>query len=638
MWNDVYQMKRLKPLTPYKLTPLSRLKPIYDEGDGLEASIGSTEEYKKSACKALGVPYEKDTRRVYHHVGYFRPIDIREAINAYVVVYLQQREPSNNIYDYDEYLESAKNIKGLRKEIEGYKKFQLEERYRWDEYQSRYDDWLEKDPEKRGSAPHWRNKASPIPPEDRDAAFVAVFDRRQHTIDLEGFASYLVLFAPDLYSMVVEELPLYIEENPDKPHGYILGTPGSGKSELIKTLVHTYVTHKKYGSVVIIDPTSELVEPIAKWKEFNTGNRLVYIRPTLAKGVHPALNPFEIHDVSPTDYSEEALNTKRVVAQELVEALARIVAESSGHISGPMEIVLTNCVLVLLDRKDSTLRDLARFMRTKDNKDLIDFARSLKHHEYCKDYWDKDGFNAPNNTQTRQAIGRRLGGLLDVGTFARFTCGKSTINLQELLDHRKVVLFDLGKGAIGKKEGRAIGQLVMALMLGIAYRRESQSIEARVPISMIVDECHNFVTRAMEDMLFETRKYRLLLTLAQQTVGQRMPLEIKDAVLNATNLQIVGGTPLSGAKRNADLLGVDPGDVRNLEIGEFYVRPSRTKSVIKFRGRTDLLGDKNTVTKLSWNRIKKGQIEKYYQPNDEVIVQTPEDEEIDTRPQPRNRK
>jgi hypothetical protein len=252
-------------------------------------------------------------------------------------------------------------------------------------------------------------------------------------------------------------------------------------------------------------------------------------------------------------------------------------------------------------------------MQDSDNRKLMEFAQGLKHHRNVPEYFKFNGrFQNKSNTATKEAIARKLDGLLSIGPFAEMTCGKSTINLEQAINDKKVVLFDLGKGAIGRDEGKALGRLIIAMLLGIAFRREKVPMKDRVPCALVVDECQNFVTESMEEILRETRKYRLMLTLGQQTAGQRMTPNLKDTVYQNANLQMIGGSPKSGANKNAELVGVTGEQVMRLKRGEFYVRPKRAGDVLKFRTRTDLLKKRNSVGKFTWRRTVKKQIRMYY--------------------------
>lgn len=550
-------MKPLKPRVPIRTQGLPARKSLVMEESVAPEQL--SEDYESVAYEALGIPPKPKPGKVYHFLGYVSA-EQEAAVDAIVDRYRHQTA-NYSIPFFADYLDMCKRAKKIVGEWDADNAYEL--------------------------------------------IFRFAFRSRKHTPDFSGYLEYLMSTEVELFVIIARmKLKFYVEENSNKPHGYILGTPGSGKSELLKLLIHTYVTNKRYGSVVVLDATSELVSQVAHWKEFNASNRLVYVRPTLARGMSPTINPFQISGVEAGDYSEEALNVKRVVAQELVEALLRIVSVASG----PMRTVLRNCVLVLLDKPGATLKDLHALVH--DDPELMAFASGLRHHEHISEYFCKERFGNATNRGTKEAVGRRLDELLSVGTFTRFTCGESTLDLEAAINQRKVILLDLGKGIIGREESKAIGKLIIAMILGMAFRRENQ--KEKVPCSVVVDECHNYLTESMEDILMETRKYKVTLTLAQQTVGQRMSVALKDAVLVATNLQVVGRTQSSGASRTADLAGVSPDELSKLRDGEFYIRPDQAGEVIKFTARDDLIKWRNSVTSSSWKRTVKAQLRKYY--------------------------
>ena len=66
-----------------------------------------------------------------------------------------------------------------------------------------------------------------------------------------------------------------------------------------------------------------------------------------------------------------------MVADQLVQGLERLLSDAGlgSRLTLPMRSMLRPCVLALLDREGSTLRDLATFMRDEQNGELVAFGR-----------------------------------------------------------------------------------------------------------------------------------------------------------------------------------------------------------------------------------------------------------------------
>src|SRR5436305_14667962 len=122
------------------------------------------------------------------------------------------------------------------------------------------------------------------------------------------------------------------------------------------------------------------------------------------------------------------------------------------------------------------------------------------------------------------------------------TCGKSTINLEAALTARKVLLFDLSKASIGAVEGAAFGKLIIAMIKGIAFRRDAPGGPPKVPTHLFVDEVHNYVTDSISEIMTEARKTFLHITMAQQTIGAKMPPSLRADITGNANVLITGKT------------------------------------------------------------------------------------------------
>lgn len=105
---------------------------------------------------------------------------------------------------------------------------------------------------------------------------------------------------------------------------------------------------------------------------------------------------------------------------------------------------------------------------------------------------------------------------------------RSTINFRELMDKRRILLFDLA--GIGVNNAQFLGSLITLLFRQTALSREDTPESLRVPHFLIMDECSWFISRTVGEMADQVRKFGLGLVLAAQRLGQLKPKETREAV------------------------------------------------------------------------------------------------------------
>jgi len=112
---------------------------------------------------------------------------------------------------------------------------------------------------------------------------------------------------------------------------------------------------------------------------------------------------------------------------------------------------------------------------------------------------------------------------------------KSTINFRELMDKRRILLFDLA--GIGVNNAQFLGSLITLLFRQTALSREDTPESQRAPHFLIMDECSWFISRTVGEMADQMRKFGLGLVLAAQRLGQLKPKETREAVFaNVANI------------------------------------------------------------------------------------------------------
>jgi hypothetical protein len=435
---------------------------------------------------------------------------------------------------------------------------------------------------------------------------------------LSEYLSYLEDKAPDLARLFSKTRVLRIPEAARKMHTYIVGGTGSGKTEFLKVLIYEYARHKGYATTIVLDPHGDFSDQIAKWKINAGGENLVYIHPKLQSGLTPCINPLEM---SRTSDADEVMN----MTECLSEVFKEIISSKDSTITANMETLLNAVLFVLIRRNGSTLRDLQRFMRDDQNHDLVEYAR-----RHCsigqKDFFHNSFYDS-NFSPTKRALYTKIQSLFNSNTFYNLTVGKSTIDLRKIMDSRKLVVFNLSKGIIGKQTAPAFGRFLMGLFQGLAFQRQDTPEKDRVPTHIFIDEFQNFVSPSIETVLDETRKYALHLTFAQQYYGQKTNTQLKGAIMSNTAVKICGSAEGSSLSELTGMMtGAQKEDLQNCELGEFYIKVKDVRKKAKYQqtyalntarrffAPTFLLGEskQKSMDAEAWQKTCEYQLKNYY--------------------------
>lgn len=107
---------------------------------------------------------------------------------------------------------------------------------------------------------------------------------------------------------------------------------------------------------------------------------------------------------------------------------------------------------------------------------------------------------------------------------------KTSINLREIMDNRKILIVNLSKGRMGEDNSNFLGLILVPKILTAAMSRADTPEDQRVNFYLYVDEFQNFATDSFATILSEARKYRLNLIVANQFMSQ-LSDDIKNAVI-----------------------------------------------------------------------------------------------------------
>ncbi|MCT7482131.1 type IV secretory system conjugative DNA transfer family protein [Aliarcobacter cryaerophilus] len=392
-------------------------------------------------------------------------------------------------------------------------------------------------------------------------------------------------------------------------HTYITGQSGSGKSELLKSIVYSDILRND-GVVILLEPHGDLSKDVAKLPIDK--NQLIYIEPSLQDGMTPTLNLFDLEDKGEKNIQK--------VAKVIVSVIKSV--NDDEKFSGAMEEMTYYCCCLLLRKGDSDFFELSKLLNDKKNTELLKLVKNSPdslEREYFEDYFK-------NSKPTQDAVKRRVSKILKDSVLQNLLNGSSTFNLEKAMNTQgNVIIFRIQKEEM-LESYIYYARFIVGLIQIIALKRANIDEKDRVKTYCHIDEFHNFITPAIEEILTESRKYKLYLTLAHQSISQIRNTALKDIILSNTNIKLIGKNSNKTLEALNSTLNIKLEDVEKLATGEFYLSVG-ANDIIKITNSDSLLNGKEDISDAQWGELKEHQLKKYYRSIDNfnrLVVNTEE--------------
>ncbi|MBU2542640.1 type IV secretion system DNA-binding domain-containing protein [Patescibacteria group bacterium] len=321
----------------------------------------------------------------------------------------------------------------------------------------------------------------------------------------------ICLFAQTNYRNQMRRFGIKTDDR--RRHVYVIGKTGMGKT----TMMENMVLHDIYSGhgVGVVDPHGDFAEKIIDYIPANRINDVVYFNPSDID------NPIGFNILEVT--TEEQ---KYLVAAGLMAVFKKIWVDMW---SSRMEYILNNTLLALLDYPGSTLLGINRMLSDKEYRKKV--VRASKD-PVIKSFWQTE-FASYNERYAQEAVApiqNKIGQFLSASVIRNMVAQvKSTINIREMMDNKKIFIMNLSKGRIGEDNSRLLGGMLINQIQLAAMERVDTPEKDRKDFFLYVDEFQNFATPSFANILSEARKYRLSLIMAHQYVAQLDEL-VADAV------------------------------------------------------------------------------------------------------------
>ncbi len=370
-------------------------------------------------------------------------------------------------------------------------------------------------------------------------------------------------------------------------HCYIVGGTGNGKTTMLLNAIVQDITSGK--GIAVLDPHGDLAETILQHIPEERIKDVIYLNPDDLG--HPiGINLLEL---KPGLSGDELLREKDLVTESTISVMRKVFSEddSGGH---RIEYVLRNAIQTALTMPDPTLFTIFELLT---NKTFRKTAVSKLEDENLKNFWNNELGKAGDFQRVKMAAGitAKVGRFLFSASARRvLEQPKSTIDFDDILDSGKILICNFSKGLIGEDTSTLFGTTVLAKIQMAALSRARSEQALRTSFYLYIDEFQNFATSSFVQMLSEARKYKLFLTMAEQSTSQQDKQRMVDIILANVGTVVCFR---SGSPADERLLlplfrpFLEENEISNLPTFNFYARISALQPQEPMSGETIVLTD-----------------------------------------------
>lgn len=307
-------------------------------------------------------------------------------------------------------------------------------------------------------------------------------------------------------------------------HVYVIGKTGMGKSNLLEVMAIQDIQNGE--GMAFMDPHGKSAELLLNFVPPERMNDVIYFA------------PFDVENPISFNVLEDVGEDKRhLVVAGLMSTFKKIWVDAW---SARMEYILTNALLALIEYPGATLLGVNKLLSDKEyRKKVVDNVKDPS----VKSFW-VDEFAKYTERQAAEAVPaiQNKIGQFTANPLIRNIVGqpKSSFDIRKLMDERKILIINLSKGRVGEANANLLGSMMITkIYLGAMSRADvsEKNLKNLPNFYLYVDEFQSFANESFADILSESRKYKLNLTIAHQYIEQ-MSEEVRAAVFGNAGTMI----------------------------------------------------------------------------------------------------
>ena len=416
--------------------------------------------------------------------------------------------------------------------------------------------------------------------------------------------------------------PIGLTDSERERHVYMIGGTGNGKTTMLQYAIVQDILNGK--GVAVVDPHGDMAETLLGYIPEDRIKDVIYMNPDDL--THPiGVNLLELPEGLEGD---DLLREKDIITESTISVLRKVFSEddTGGH---RIEYVLRNTIQTALTLEKPTLFTI--FELLNNNKYRREVINTLED-ENLKNFWKNELGKAGDFQKVKMVAGitAKIGRFLFSGSAKRvLEQEKSTIDFDDILDSGKILICNFSKGVLGEDTSALFGTTILAKLQLASLRRARNKQEDRRPFYLYVDEFQNFATMSFVQMLSEARKYKLFLTMAEQSTSQQDEQRLVQIILANVGTVICFR---SGSPADERLVlplftpYIEQGEIANLPSFSYYARIAAIQSQEPMSGVTVLLNEKNDP--VIADRVRQSSRDTYAITVSESMTQTPKKIEI----------
>jgi hypothetical protein len=400
-------------------------------------------------------------------------------------------------------------------------------------------------------------------------------------LSLKNNPSLDVIFAKNTYGG--SETVIGLTKKERERHMYVIGATGTGKTTLLLSMINQDLKNGK--GVCVIDPHGDLAEAAINCIPEERIKDLIYFNP------YDIRYPIGVNllELTPGLNEDDALLEKEFIAESVISLFRKMFSDSVSATPHRIEYILRNTIHTAFTLENPTLFTIFDLL---NNPQFQRLAIKGLQDENLKNFWKNEFGKAGDYQKVKMVspVTARIGRFLFSPSAKRILeQKKSTINFDDILDSKKILICNLSKGNIGEDTSEVMGIMLLNKIQLAALKRARINQKKRTPFYLYVDEFQNFATPSFVQMLSESRKYGLSLTMAEQSTSQQQDKNLVQIVLANTGTVV---TFRSANPKDEELLlpqyrpYVDMGEITNLPSFHFFIKTAALTPEEPFSGVT----------------------------------------------------